>query len=173
MATIGESLKASEDQQTRERIARRSDLLRKFVKEDLLKALQDSIASGYTDHAPVLAPKDIRYLFAAPLDKDVPSPYQNERSVYNDVWRELDAWAASEDLFIRTGHNMGKDNYVRPWADYDWGGSLGIRKPKVEPVKPTPPETQKVSRGVPMPILILGSFVLILAFALILAGAYK
>lgn len=147
MSTIGEELKQREDQLTQERITRRSDMLRKFVREDLLLALQTAIGSGHEDYAPVLAPKEIRHLFAARLGGDVSSPYEDKRSVYYDVWRELDEWATSEDLFIRTGHNMDKDNRVRPWADYDWGGSLGIRKKKPEPAKPTPPAPQRVMQG--------------------------
>lgn len=174
MATIGESLKASEDQQRRERIVRRSDMLRKFVKEDLLTALQDNITKGGSDYAPVIPPQEIRPLFAASLGGDVPSPYESKRSAYYDVWRELDEWATSEDLFIRTGHNMSKDNYVRPWADYDWGGSLGIlQKPKAEPVKPTPPAPQMVSKGVPVSVLVIGMIAVILAFILLAVGAFK
>lgn len=174
VTTIGSSLKETEEQKKRERIAHRSELLRKFVKEDLLAALQANITAGHNDYAPVLAPKEIRHLFAAALDSGCHSNHSHPRSAYRAVWDELDEWAKSEDLFIRTGHNLSKDNYSRPWDDYDWGGSLGIRqKPKPEPVRPTPPPPQIISKGVPVPVLAIGTIAVILAFVLYVLGAFK
>lgn len=148
MATIGEELKQVEDDKTRERIARRSNMLRKFVKEDLLLALRLRISEGYTDYAPVLPPKEIRRLFAAGLDYSGVAARDRKDSAYYDVWKELDEWAAGEDLSISTGINLSKDNYIRPWDDYDWGGTLRIRKPEpVKPTKPTPPASQKIQKG--------------------------
>jgi hypothetical protein len=172
--SIGEQLKQTEELRRQERVTRRSDMLRKFVKEDLLNALTTQIDKGGNDYAPVLAPKEIRHLFAAPLDAGYKNSHSNPQSPYNAVWRELDAWAASENLFIRTGHSMGNNNRGGiPWDNLDWGGSLGIRVPKPEPVKPTPPAPQVVKKGISFPTLIIGTMAVILGLILVALGAFK
>lgn len=149
MATLGEDLKAIEDQKTNERIARRSDMLRKFVKEDLLKALQQDIENGGDGRKALEAPADIRHLFAGPLDYDGYCPHTSTRSTYYKVWRELDAWAKGENLAIATGTPFDKNQYGgTPWDMRRWGGYLYISVPKPEePVRPTPPALRKVENG--------------------------
>lgn len=132
----------------RERTARRSNMLRKFVKEDLLAALEKDIKNGGDGYARVKAPDEIRHLFAAPLDHNGGSPYTNKGPYFN-VWRELDGWAASENLSINVGEAF--DNGQRggtPWDMRPWGGYLRIALPKpVVPVKPTPPAPRMVENG--------------------------
>lgn len=147
MATIGEQLKQVEDQHTRERIARRSDMLQKFVKEDLLAALKEDIAKGGSGRKALEAPKEIGHLFAAPMGRGFYDPHTSTESPYYPVWRELDAWAKSENLSISTGSYFDGNQYRGAWETRRWGGYLYISVPKPEPVKPTPPAPTKQEQG--------------------------
>lgn len=147
MATIGEQLKQVEDEKTRDRIAHRSNMLRKFVKEDLLEALKEDIAAGGSGHKGLEAPKEIRHLFAAPLTYNGYDSYTDPNSAYCEVWRELDAWAKSENLAISTGSYFDENQYHEPWDFRRWGGYLYISVPKPQPVKPTPPAPIKQEQG--------------------------
>lgn len=170
MTTIGEQLKQVEDKHARERIARRSDMLRKFVKEDLLAALKEDIERGGSGRKAVEAPKEIQHLFAAPLNWDGHSPHTSKSSPYNNVWRELDAWAESENLEISTGTPFDEGKYGGvPWDMRRWGGYLKISVPKPQPVKPTPPAPIKQEQGANitmanllwgMAIAVIGTFIL-------------
>lgn len=144
--TIGEDIKALERQKTQDRIERNKALLIKFVKEDMVEAYRAAVEKGNT-FGPIKAPKEISQLFAAPLSGDSKSPYNNPTSVYSATWRELDAWAASEHLSITTGYNFDNGAWVKPWADYAWGGYLTYQKEEL--VKPTPPPPRIEKRGVP------------------------
>jgi hypothetical protein len=153
--SIGEELKNTRDQLTKEKVAVLSDLLRKFVKEDLLAALEKNIKGGGNGVVPVLAPVEIRQLFAGRSSPYVDnSPRSLQNSAYAPVWEELDAWAASENLKLNTGHAFDKEQYDVPWLDRKWGGYLTINLPKTkpepasEPVRPTPPSLRIEKRGI-------------------------
>lgn len=149
MATLGEELKDVEARKTRERIDRRSEMLRKFVKQDLLEALRENIHQGNNGYAPLIAPVEIRPLFAAPVYEGYTTPYTNKNSAYYNVWRELDAWAAGENLKLNVGVRVEdkdyKHKYSTSWDHLNWGANLSIKVE--EPVRPTPPPTQKMARG--------------------------
>lgn len=132
--TLGERLKDIEDEKTRERVARRSELLRQFVKTTLVSALETNINDGGNGIASVEAPRDISFLFAGAIaDWDDNYPYINRNSGYYLVWRELDAWAESQNLMIVVGEHFDKNKYYHiPWADRRWGGRLQIALPKPE-----------------------------------------
>lgn len=155
MTTIGEQLKQTENSKTRERVARQSDMLRKFVKEDLLRSLKDNIEKGGRglSDARLLAPKEIRHLFQAPLCYDETLSIDNPNSIFAPVWDELKAWMLQENLKLQVGEDMGnRDRSGVPWAEKDWGGYLYISLPKPEPVKPTPPAPQRVMQGATLTI---------------------
>ena len=150
MATIGEELTAIKNDKTRERIARNSDMIRKYVKEDLLAALQANIKAGHNGYAPVLAPEEIRNLFAAPLSAESKTNYNWAGSAYYKVFQEVTKWAEGEGLRLSIGYDMGDNDYGGvPWFNKDWGAYLYIpEKPKpTEAVRPTPPQTQKITQG--------------------------
>jgi len=150
VATIAEELTQIQKQKTRERIARRSDVLRKFVKEDLLAALQNDIKKGGSGYAKVQAPDDINFLFVGKLDfSDRETRYDSD-SAYAPVWKEIEEWLEAEGLALRTGEvfDEGQRGGV-PWSSRPWGGYLFIpqKKPEPVPTKPAPPPTQKVKQG--------------------------
>lgn len=150
MTTIADDLIAIKNEKARERIARDSDMIRKFVKEDLLLALRENIKAGHDGFAPVLAPKEIRTLFAAPLSAESKTNYNWPGSAYYKVFQEVETWANEQGLGLCIGYDItGNDRGGVPWASKDWGAYLSIRqkpKPK-EAVRPVPPPTQKITQG--------------------------
>jgi len=148
VATITEELTPLTSQTAHARIAQRSELLRKYVKEDLLLMLRKDIARGGSGHMGVEAPKDIGFLFAENLGGDpVTKRYDG---AYGPVWRELDEWMSAEGLALHMGEVFDGGQYGGvPWIDRPWGGYLFIpqKKPEPVPTKPTPPPTQKVKQG--------------------------
>lgn len=150
MGTIGEKLKDRERQKDRERIARNSIILRKFVKEDLVAALEKGIEEGRNGSERVLAPKEIRHLFQGRLSYEDTLSIDNPNSAYREIWDELKAWMDAENLKLMVGEDMSNTRYSgTPWANKDWGGYLyiSISKPEQELVKPTPPESRKAWQG--------------------------
>lgn len=150
MATIADDLIAIKNEKARQRVAHNSDLIRKFVKEDLLLALRENIKAGHDGFAPVMAPNEIRPLFAAPLSAESKTNYNWAGSAYYKVFQEVETWANEQGLGLCVGHDMADhDRGGIPWANKDWGAYLTIRekpKPK-EAVRPVPPQTQKITQG--------------------------
>jgi hypothetical protein len=153
--TIGSELNAVENKVRTERILRRSVLLRKFVKEDLLAALTAKVQTdaGLDTCPTVLAPKEIRHLFAGiPEWGDQMTSRMNPRSPYAAVWKELEDWVDSEGLELVTGIEIDRSERWIAHEKKNWGGYLEIKRARpVEPVKPTPPPLQKVSNGFDIP----------------------
>lgn len=150
MANISEELKQLKAQKTAERIARQSEMLRKYVKEDLLAALRADIEAGGSGHRLVGAPEELRPLFQAPVSRDDIPNHLNPNSAFAPAWNELKEWMRTEGLDISTGYEMNKSIGGVPWANKHWGAYLYIPEKKQEaakPVKPTPPPTRKVVQG--------------------------
>ena len=174
MSTIGEKLKDLEHQKDQERVDRNSIILRKFVKEDLVAALEKGIREGRNGSETVLAPKEIRHLFQGRLCYEDTLSIDNPNSAYREIWDELKDWMDSEHLKLMVGEDMSKTRYSgTPWANKDWGGYLYISIPKPEPVKPTHPETVKVTRGVPGWIFLLAGLSVLGYIVLAYAGVFK
>jgi len=138
--TIGQNLRAIQAQKRQDRIELQSDILREFVKDDLLCALQRAV-SDEKDYEAVLAPKEIRRLFAGKLISEDLRPQDDPRSAFHEVWQELKTWADDENLVIHTGHHIGPRGQSTPWHEQNWGGYLTVAKPKATRSTPVSKKT--------------------------------
>lgn len=123
MTNVGKLLEQqAQDRRTTYRTAQ-GKLLLDFFKVTLFEEVQRALEEN-REPAWLVAPQEIRHLFAKPFDGEL-ADASNPRSEFWNEWVEIHEWSVTHGLRPLIGHTTDDTNKGNiPWDQYRWCGTL-------------------------------------------------